>query len=224
MVMTIKVICANIFFVLAMLIFSGCSSTKEVESWRSPDSKNTKFKKVLILGMTEDPKVRAIFEDKLTKILYKNRINSISSLEFFGPAFKSVPQTIEEWKPFEQKLVDENFDSVIITKVIGVEEVDANSAIVRNINQYFATFKEDMVQNNDLYKEDVKDYYIHHVATTLYCICPGNEEDNIIWKLQLDIKQPIDTEYLIEQGVNKFSQKFIKALKNQDLFITKIPE
>ncbi len=78
------------------------------------------------------------------------------------------------------------------------------------------------MKNKDLYSEEegFKDYYIHRVASNLYCICERNEEEDLIWKLNVDIKQAFDSDYLIQEGVRLFSKQFMKELEEEDLFVT----
>ncbi|MDR6301578.1 hypothetical protein [Mesonia maritima] len=181
-----------------------------------------KFHKVLVLAMSQKTDLREQVENKLTKTLQENGISANGSLAFFGKEMETLPKTMDDWLPYIQQLKQENFDSVLITKIVGQEGKDAKNAIVRYYNEFFGSFKEDIMKNKDLYSEDegFKDYYVHRVASNLYCICEQNQEEDLIWKLNVDIKQAFDSDYLVKEGLRLFSKELIKELKEQDLFVT----
>lgn len=207
---------------LLFLIISSCSSTKVVSNWRKPDSEPMKLHKVLVLAMTQKTDIRKRVENKLTETLEKNGISAGGSLAFFGEEMDSLPKTMEDWIPHMQRLEQENFDAVLVIKVVGQEGKDSKNAIVRYYNEFFGSFKEDIMNNKDLYSEEegFKDYYVHRVASNLYCICEQNEEEDLIWKLNVDIKQAFDSDYLVQEGLRLFAEEFIKDLQEQDLFVT----
>ena len=74
---------------------------------------------------------------------------------------------------------------------------------------------------NQLEEEGFKDYTVHRVASNLYCICEKNQEDDLIWKMNIDIKQAFDANYLVTEGLRLFTKEFIKDLKNEEIFVTK---
>lgn len=207
---------------ILFFLITSCSSTKVVSNWRKPDSEQLKLHKVLVLAMTQKTDLRKRVEDKLSETLAQNGISAQGSLAFFGKEMDTIPQTMENWLPHIKHLEQENFDSVLITKIVGQEGKDSKNAIVRYYNEFFGSFKEDIMKNKDLYskEEGFKDYYIHRVASNLYCICEHNKEDDLIWKLNVDIKQAFDSDYLVQEGLRLFSKEFIEDLKEQDIFVT----
>ncbi len=109
------------FFSLILLFFiiTSCSGTKVVSNWRKPDSEQLKLHKVLVLAMTQKTDIRKRVEDKLTQTLEKNGISAGASLAFFGEEMDSLPKTLEDWLPHIQRLEQENYDAVLVTKVVG---------------------------------------------------------------------------------------------------------
>ncbi|MDQ7918177.1 hypothetical protein RBU60_11360 [Mesonia sp. MT50] len=202
------------------ILFTSCSSTKELSNWRKPDTQDVQYHKVLVIGMGNNIDVRTRFEDKLAKTLNKNGIEAVGSIDFFGDQLLTIPKTLEGWEPLIEQLNSEDFDAVLVTKIVGVEGRDSDSGIVRYYNTIFASFEEDVMKNENLYSEEegFKDFYIHQVASSLYCLCERDLEEDLIWKNTIELKQAFDTDYLIQEGVRMFTKEFIKKLKQEDLF------
>ncbi|WP_121665401.1 hypothetical protein [Mesonia aquimarina] len=215
---------STLFSICTILIFvliSSCKATKETNTWRKPDSEKIKFNKVLVIGMSNDVDVRTTFEHHLSKSLNKKGINAKSSLDFFGDELLNIPTSLEAWQPLIKQLKSNGIDAVLVTKVIAVEGKDSKSGIVRHYNNFFASFEEDVMKNKNLYSEEegLKDFYIHQVASSLYCLCEQELEEDLIWKNTIEIKQAFDAEHTVEEGVRLFSIEFIEKLKKQELFI-----
>ena len=70
----------------------------------------------------------------------------------------------------------------MVTKIVGVEGRDSDWEIVRYYNTIFASFEEDVMKNENLYSEEegFKDFYIHQVASSLYCLCERDLEEDLI--------------------------------------------
>jgi hypothetical protein len=220
--MNLKLISKQIGAAIIGVLLVGCSSAKEVESWRTPATENLKLNKVLVFGMTPDFKIRKVFEENLTRDLIKNGVTATTSLAFFDEVLETIPQTMEAWMPFEEKLLSEGFDSVIVARVVEVEEENSKSIIASHYMNFFSTFKDDAVTNPELIKNnEMKNYVINHVLATLYCICEITDESNAVWKTSMKIKQPVYDENFIQEAVRIFSKKFIKELKVQNLFTLK---
>ncbi|MDT0294287.1 hypothetical protein ACFQ3R_01145 [Mesonia ostreae] len=221
--MNIKTTLSYLSLLTLCIFFASCSSTKELSNWRKANTQNEQYHKVLVIGMGEDVDVRTTFEDKLSKSLNKNGINATGSIEFFGNQLLTVPKTLEAWRPLIDQLKSDNFDAVLVTKIVGVEGRKANSGIVRYYNTIFASFEEDVMKNENLYSEEegFKDFYIHQVASNLYCLCERDLEEDLIWRNTIELKQAFDTDYLVQAGVRLYTKKFIKKLKKENLFAKK---
>src|ERR1700751_5018745 len=53
-------------------------STKLVASWKNPDYSGPAFHRILVLGMSAKPGVRADFEDALSKLVAHNGVEAIA--------------------------------------------------------------------------------------------------------------------------------------------------
>ncbi len=201
---------------MVTLLFTSCSSTKLLEQWKDPNTIDFKAIKVLVIGITKNEEARSLFESNLTSKLESNGVNAVKSIDFFEQSFTSSKKTEEELNVIENKLIESDFDAILISKVINTEEKVTFIKTYRLLNDDFKNFKEDYYQNQDIYHSD--EYYeeikIYHTETALYCICIGKDRE-LLWRASIDITNPYKTESTIKDYVNLI----IKELKSQDLLI-----
>ena len=57
------------FFLVAVLTSSSGKSIKMITSWFNPNYKGQTFHKILVIGVAQNPEVRADFEDAMRKTL-----------------------------------------------------------------------------------------------------------------------------------------------------------
>ncbi|GGZ87076.1 hypothetical protein [Algibacter mikhailovii] len=198
---------------LGVLIFS-CSTTELTENWKNPDIDTYSPTKVLLVGMTSNMEARQQFEKQLQDEYTSRGIESVRSLDLFAPSFTTEKKTTKQLKTLENKLIKGGFDTVLFTKVIGVED---QIAYKENYDGYDATYRrfsddylkyQDAFYNPDYYKE----YTVYHTETSMYCICPTKERE-LIWKGYIDVMDPTS----ISESVNDFVRLVIVVLEEQQL-------
>jgi hypothetical protein len=101
----------------ALLAAPGCGTTTKLSTvWRAPAVPDAPYRKLLILGIGANDTQRRNFEDRLGGRLADHGVSAVSS---YGPL------------PFQERLtepqirkavVDGDFDGVILTRLIGVDE------------------------------------------------------------------------------------------------------
>jgi len=204
-----------IFLLVIGLLFS-CSSSELVENWKNPDIDNFEAQKVFVIGITADLKNRKSFENKLTSVLKKNGVNAVKSLDFFENFYSKSPKTEEELLELEEELLQEGFDAILLSKVVGIEEKITMVSAIRNIDRTFKSFRDDYYQNQEIYYD--QDYYsaykVFHAQSTLYCICPEKERETI-WRGTIDITEP----ETVKKAINDYVRVLIWALREQKLLI-----
>ena len=206
----------TIYILIVTLLFISCSSTKLLEQWKDPNTIDFKAIKVLVIGISQNEEARRLFERNLTAKLESKGVNAVKSIDFFEQSFTTSKKTEEELNIIENKLIESNFDAILISKVINTEEKVTFIKTYRHLNDDFKNFKEDYYQNQDIYYSD--EYYeeikIYHTETALYCICIDKDRE-LLWRASIDITNPYKTENTIKDYVNLI----IKELKSQDLLI-----
>jgi hypothetical protein len=118
----------------------------------------------------------------------------------------------------EQQLLDKDFDAILFTKIIGIENVESHRRLLNNLDRYNQGFDDDYISNQNIYFEsgDHEVFTIYHAETSLYCICPGKER-NLIWRGSIDITDPVD----IEKTIDDYIELVIMAMEDQDLIFRK---
>lgn len=211
----------NKVFIYKLLIIGllwSCSSSELVENWKHPDIEVFESEKVLVVGITADSKNRKSFEEKLSKRLQKNGVNAVASLDLFEQFYDDSPKTEKKLLELEKELIQEGFDAILLSKVLGIEDKVTVVSSMRNLDRTFNNFREDYYQNQEIYNEQdyYEEYQIFHARSTLYCICPEKEKE-VIWQGSIDVTMPDN----IRKAIKDYVNMLVWALKEQKLLIVK---
>lgn len=164
-----------LFILLFILI--GCSSAQIVENWKNPDIVLFDANKVLLVGMTNDSKVRVDFEKTLKAEFDQKKIEAMRSIDVFDLSFTDRKRTEKELDDAEQSLLDKDFDAILFTKIIGSE---TRQTFKKRVDDFYANrggFNEDYRSHQAIYYTDeyYENFTVYHAETSLYCICVGKE-------------------------------------------------
>lgn len=124
--------------IFILLLSTSCTDVELVDNWKNPDISIYSPKKVLLVGMTPNLKARQQFEEQLRDEYTSRGIEAVMSLELFEPSFTSEKKTEEELKALENNLVNDGFDTVLFTKVVGVED---KIEYKKNYDGYDSTYR-----------------------------------------------------------------------------------
>ncbi len=206
------------WIVILLMALMGCSSTELVENWKNPDIVLFNADKVLLVGMTQNMDAREEYETKLHKAFKERGVESMRSIDLFDVEFTSSERSEEELAAVEQQLLDKDFDAILFTKVIGLENVENYRKSMANLDRYYGRFEDDYLSHQNIYydSEYYDDYTIYHAETSLYCICVGKERE-LIWRGSIDISDPVD----VKKTINDYVQLVIMAMEEQDLIFRK---
>lgn len=199
------------------LLINSCSTVELVENWKNPDVDTYLPNKVLLIGMTSNHDARQQFETQLQEEYSSRGIESVKSLDFVDLYFSSEEKTNEELKVLEGKLIDEGFDTILFTKIIGVEDKIAYKENYYEYDSTYIKFSEDYLRYQDaFYNPDYyEEYTVYHTETAMYCICPTKERD-LIWKGYIDVMDPES----MHKTINDYVRLVIVVLEEQLLINT----
>jgi len=212
------------------LLIISCSTTHLVDNWKNPEIDTYEPTKVLVVGITSNIEAREIFEQQLKGELEARGIVAITSLDFFNPTVETEKMTEEDLKTLEGKLIIDGFDTILLTKVVGVEdkiiykkEYDDFDNTYRKFNEEYLMYQ-DIFYNPDYYEN----YTVYNTETSMYCICPTKERE-LIWKGYIDIVDPIldntdlvllDLKHMVEEKSKDLTgfgiEKSLKLAKHLD--------
>lgn len=200
------------------LLFMGCSSSQLMDTWKNPDYEAYTPNKVLVIGITSNIEARQKFEEQLKNELELRGTDAKTSLEFFGPNFGTDKNTEDQLTTLEDSLLNNGFDTILLTKIIGIEDKVAYDRNYKSSEETYTTFREDYVRYQDIYynPEYYQEYTVYHAETSMYCICPTEDRD-LIWKGYIDIIDPQST----DETVNDYI-KLITLVLEEELLIMPI--
>ena len=208
----------NLIIITIAFLFMSCSSTELVESWRNPDVTEFSTNKILIVGMTADTEARVKFEKQLKKEFNDRGIDAVMSIDVFNASLTTNEKTEAELKELEKKLIDDGFDSILFSKLIGVDDKMAYNSTYKDLNYTYRNFRDDYYRNQDIYynPEYYIKYKVYHAETSLYCICPIKDRE-LVWKGYIDIVDPDTSKKSIDDYVNLI----LYALEQEQLLTKK---
>ena len=200
--------------VILILLVASCTTTQLIDYWKSPDIDRYEPQKVLIVGLTSNIEARKKFENQLKTELELRGSEAVESLTLFEPSFRTEKMTEEELKTLENKLIDDGFDTILFTKIIGIEDKIAYKENYHDYDETYRKFTDDYLMYQDIYyNPDYYDQYtIYHSETSMYCICPTKDRE-LIWKGYIDIVDPKS----IDESVDDFIKLAIAVLEEQQL-------
>ncbi|GGX18832.1 hypothetical protein [Aquimarina muelleri] len=204
------------YILIVVGLLYSCTSSELVENWKNPEIKVFETQKVLVIGITPEESTRKVFEKKLVAELKKNGVNAEKSEDYFENSFTSSAKTEKEMMALESKLIENGFDAILLSKVLGVEDKITVVKAYRNIDKTFKSFREDYYENQKIYYDEdyYQEYQVFHAESSLYCICPDKERE-LIWKGAIDVTEPNN----IKKAVGDYVKVLVWALKEQELLI-----
>lgn len=192
-----------LLILLLFVVLTGCSSTQLVNQWKNPNIESFEASKILVVGMTSNKSARKKFEKKLKEEYLARGIEAVGSLELFEKSFTQEKRSEEELSQIENILLEQGFNSILFTKVMGVEDRITFSEEYGDFDNTARDFKDDYYINQDIYYN--RKYYdkfkVYHAETALYCICSEKERD-LIWKGYIDIIDPSSVKETVDDYIN----------------------
>ena len=195
------------FFIIAMILLgasvAGGKSTKLVASWKNPQYTPAKFHRVLVLGMSAKPGVRADFEDALSQLVTEAGIEAVP-----GNTILLRPEGTQLNLDYLKTQIKEfKIDAVIVSRLV---KVDKNVTYVPGqplmpypyygsfYGYYSAIYP--VVYSPDYIREDTT----VRVETNVYSVTSG--EGQLLWTGMSDTFNPSSAKKVIE-GLSKLIVK-----------------
>jgi hypothetical protein len=204
-------ICSLTFCILAILPVAKAAAAKLLVSWKSPVYSGPKPHRVLVLGMSGNPEVRADFEDDLSAAIQGDGLEVIpGNTIFFRPHSGELDRDY-----LEGQIRDLKIDAVLVSRLVKVDKTIANIpgysyavpyAYYRSFYGYYGTVYQQVYSPG--YLREVSSV---RVETNFYSATPPNEE--LIWTGTSDSFNPKSAQRAID-GIVKL---IVKELKKQGI-------
>lgn len=205
----------KIALILGILILTACSSTRFVDSWKNKEIVAFSPQKLLVIGMTENLTARKIFEEKLKEQFINRGINAYESSVAIDQSFTTSKRSEVEIEAMKEKLLQEGFDAVIITAIVGVDDKTIRRSGYYTFGYswwyrfgpYFYRFQ-DIYYTPDYYEN----YKVFHIETSIYNI-KGDEDKSLVWVGTFNIVDPVN----ITSTVDDYVARIIAQLEREQL-------
>jgi hypothetical protein len=194
-------------FVLAVVLvlagFANAKSTKLVTSWKNPQYTATKFHRVLVLGMSAKPGVRADFEDALSQLVATTGVEAVP-----GNTILLRPEGTQlNLDYLKTQIKTFKIDAVIVSRLV---KVDKNITYIPGspylVPPYYGSFYGyystiyPVVYSPDYLREDTT----VRVETNVYAV--NGDEGQLLWSGTSDTFNPRSAQKVID-GLSKLIVK-----------------
>jgi hypothetical protein len=199
------------FCALATLPVAHAAAAKLIVSWKNPTYSGAKPRRVLVIGMSGNPEIRADFEDDLSAAIKGDGLEPIpGNTIFFRPHSGELDRDY-----LEGQIRDFKIDTVLVSRLVKVDKTITNIpgysyavpyAYYRSFYGYYGTVYQQVYSPGYL-REDTS----VRVETNFYSATPPNEE--LIWTGTSDSFNPKSAQRAID-GIVKL---IVKELKKQGI-------
>jgi hypothetical protein len=196
---------------LGVLPVANAKGAKRLVSWKNPDYSGHKPHRILVIGMSENPEIRADFEDDLSSALANDGIEAVpgNSILFRPHSAEMDPDYLKG------QIRDFTIDAILVSRLVKVDKkttyIPGHSyavpyAYYRSFYGYYGTVYR-QVYTPDYLREDTT----VRVETNFYATTPPDGE--LIWTGTSDSFNPKSAQKVID-GVIKV---IVKELKKQNV-------
>jgi len=193
------VIAATLSFVCLALV--ACASTELTSSWTSPDYNGPALKKLLVMGVSNQPSLRRTFEDGLVEELKGAGVDAVASYNFIPEGGQAEESRVS------QAVKDASADGVLITRLVRVDVKVIPTSAPRMGIGYYGGYAMAYGSVYDSTMADRADTIV--LETTLYGVDPGH----LLWSGTTQTFDPKS----IKQEMPGFAKIIIGALQTHKL-------
>jgi hypothetical protein len=201
-------ICVLAITAVIVLPVANAKSVKLLMSWKNPAYSGSKPRRLLVIGMSQNPEIRADFEDDLSSAIANEGLEVIPGNHIlFRPDSSDLdPEYLRG------QIRDFKIDGIIVSRLVRVDKktiyVPGHSYVVpyayyRSFYGYYGTVYR-QVYSPDYLREDTT----VRVETNLYAASPTDGE--LIWTGTSDSFNPRSAQKVID-GVVKLIAKELKV-------------
>ena len=196
--------------VFAMTALLAACAVKPLVEWRDSDFSGT-VDNILIIGVSDQPVVRRLFEDTFVKELAALGVSAKSSYQLLSD------EQIASKGVLEAAIRAQSMDSVLVARVIGVEEISTYtpptytySYTPSNLNPYYRDYHSYF---NHAVRVATPGYWDKYEVLKLESNLYDSESEQLIWSVQSESFDPRSATQLIDDQISVA----IKSLRNTGL-------
>ena len=107
------------FFLLAVLAVSSAKSVKMITSWFNENYKGQTFHKILVIGVAQNPEVRADFEDAMAAQIARPGIQTIPGNQIL---LRPDPKAKPDLDSLRTQIRDNGIDAVVVSRLLKIDK------------------------------------------------------------------------------------------------------
>jgi len=116
-----KITVSSIYLAI-FLLFSGCSSVKVIDSWKSDSISTIKDNNFIVVARANNLQAQIAFENEIVKQMKSNGYQATASYSKFGEMKPNEPELESDKEKFKKILELEGFNAVILTVMKDYQE------------------------------------------------------------------------------------------------------
>lgn len=196
------------FLILTLCL--SCSSLKLKSEKSNSEFSDFKLNNVLVIGVSQDTDIRKEFEFKFVRQLNKSNVNALQSAVVFEPYFKESEEAEDELQKQIKLLRSKGYNTILLTKVTGVEENTSYSGESIKIDYHLRQFIGYYLMYQNMTKESQKydSYQVYHIQSSIYALNTDSDM-SLVWAGFYDLINIGDTHKIID----KYIKRVIKSLE-----------
>jgi len=192
---------------LAVLVLAlaaaGCASTRVVHEWRNPDlTSPPRFKKFMVIGISQQPGIRRSFEDAFVLRLQAAGADAVPSYRFLAEA-----GPVAETRPPEA-VAQAGADATLVTRLLRVEQKYQVSPSYYPPGLGFGFYRGYMGAWSGYYEPQVYPYEVYVSETSLY----DTAKNELVWSGTVET-----TPTGVSKDIARYVDAVIEALQKQNL-------
>jgi hypothetical protein len=192
---------------ISCLIASGCATKMIISEWSNPayNARSLSFKRILVIGTTDQTSIRRNFEDKFTSELRATRVNAV-------PSYQYIPEDGKVAEPrLKEAVLKSTADAVIITRLSRVEErIEVSPGYYDPYPAFGLYGWYSSAWYGGLYTPPtIYSYSVYFSETTLYDVA----KDEVVWSGTIRTIDPDN----VNEAIDSYVKSVVAALKAKNI-------
>jgi hypothetical protein len=185
------------------LAAAGCASARVIHEWRNPElASPPRFKKIMVIGISQQPGIRRSFEDEFVLRLKAAGADAVPSYRFItedGP--------VEEPR-LREAVAQAGADATLVTRLLRVEQKYQVSPYYYPPAPGFGFYRGYMGAWGGYYEPQVYPYEVYVSETSLY----DTAKNELVWSGTVET-----TPTGVSKDIARYVEAVIEALQKQNL-------
>ncbi|MBC9795789.1 hypothetical protein [Sinomicrobium weinanense] len=201
----------KIILIIAVQVFTGCSSVRLADSWRDNAYSGKIPEKVLVVGITDNLMGRKIYEEHLKDEFQARGIDAVESHRVFSPSFMHSRQSEAAIREEVDKFADSGYDAILVSVVKGVSEEVSYSRGYARTDYFWRRFGGYYFVYQDIYFDPgyYDRYNIYHIEASLYDI-KAPDSKSLVWVASFDLVDPGSINRTVKDYVRRMTRELEK--------------